>query len=214
MSAANEYLSTKIAPSTFLGKTYPWITGGSCATVFEVSDPKGQKVRFNPTPVEEKFTKTPGPDLRPPRAVNSIVKFSCSAGLPYRKEDVCVNCLSSNPNKLTSIPVQNKMQQLALAIQRIADDCGLHDVHARAWAGHVKTKLPDGSDYEVVMPALFNERAPGIAVRPLVDASFNKERSKHLLQIWKSLDSREIYRMALFDLLLGHCDRHTEQIFI
>jgi predicted unusual protein kinase regulating ubiquinone biosynthesis (AarF/ABC1/UbiB family) len=73
----------------------------------------------------------------------------------------------------------------------------------------MKAVMPN-TGYVIDMPALMSDIAGGVSAKFLSKGKNKKE----VLKIFEKIPSDAILKAAIFDLLVGNCDRHTDNVFI
>jgi len=104
--------------------------------------------------------------------------------------------------------------RLLLAIEQVAEDCGLDDIVPKVWVEEVNGVIP-GVGYHIRWLALWMEQAEGISLENLVRLGDPMMHPNEFLEIMHDrLNKTRIVHAAMFDLLTSQCDRHAQNIFI
>jgi len=92
---------------------------------------------------------------------------------------------------------------------RLAQDCGVEDLVVRQWVERIRAVMPH-TGYGLDLPALFSETAPGVTA-----AYMRKPKDKKaMLKFFQKVQGSNYLDAAIWDLLVGNCDRHGANIFI
>jgi hypothetical protein len=107
-----------------------------------------------------------------------------------------------------------RFAQIYLAIELIAEDCGLTDVIPKVWVEEVNGIIPD-IGYPVKWMGIWMEQAEGISMENLVRLGNPMMHPNNLLTIMhERVNKTQVVHAAIFDLLTSQCDRHAQNIFI
>ncbi|KFM24877.1 hypothetical protein F751_1756 [Auxenochlorella protothecoides] len=98
-----------------------------------------------------------------------------------------------------------------VALARLVDECGLAHVVPRHTVANITVLLPQ-SGYVQSREALLSDRAKGIPLQ-LLQGSWHWP-AYQLQDIWRRIPSEHVVQAAIFDLLVGHCDRHPDNVFV
>lgn len=129
-------------------------------------------------------------------------------------------CDSNPGSKLKHLQTIGRM----VAMQALADECGIADVTVRHWRERIKSSNPNTGD-KIDSEVLFMDRAQGVSLeqltrqrpdRIIVNGELVSAPSavKLVHDVVNSVDSAKIVKAALFDVLMGQCDRHGQNMFI
>jgi len=98
---------------------------------------------------------------------------------------------------------------VALALPRLAAECGLGNIDAALWEGPLRAFSPDGEKLDISR-VLFEETAEGISVERLI-IHYSSEAAARMVA---AVPHARWLQAALFDLLFLQRDRHNENIFV
>jgi hypothetical protein len=129
-------------------------------------------------------------------------------------------CDSNPGTKLKHLHTIGRM----VAMQALADECGIADVAVRHWRERIQSSNPNTGD-KIDSEVLFMDRAQGVSLeqltrqrpdRIIVNGNLVSAPStvKFVHDVVNAVDSAKIVRAALFDVLMGQCDRHGQNMFI
>eukprot|EP00899_Mesostigma_viride_P010038 jgi/Mesvir1/19035/Mv12799-RA.2 len=100
-----------------------------------------------------------------------------------------------------------------LALQRIAEECGLDDLLTRAWAEHVYSATPH-TGVIVDQVGVFTEVAEGVSLAQIGFQGLPRLTLIERKAILAKLNSSQIVRAAILDLLTSQTDRHPGNLFV
>eukprot|EP00201_Polytomella_parva_P002320 CAMPEP_0175082430 /NCGR_PEP_ID=MMETSP0052_2-20121109/26750_1 /TAXON_ID=51329 ORGANISM="Polytomella parva, Strain SAG 63-3" /NCGR_SAMPLE_ID=MMETSP0052_2 /ASSEMBLY_ACC=CAM_ASM_000194 /LENGTH=466 /DNA_ID=CAMNT_0016353623 /DNA_START=367 /DNA_END=1770 /DNA_ORIENTATION=+ len=99
-----------------------------------------------------------------------------------------------------------------LALQKLADHCGLDHLPVRTWGGPLNAVIP-GFNFHLSWDGLWMTRAKGLSVHQMIyNARFM--RTNGMIDIIRKINRTSIVHAAMFDALTGQGDRHPENVFV
>mmetsp|Transcript_4979 Transcript_4979/g.12507 ORF Transcript_4979/g.12507 Transcript_4979/m.12507 type:complete len:483 (-) Transcript_4979:195-1643(-) len=96
-----------------------------------------------------------------------------------------------------------------MALQRVTEECGLEDLPPRMWEEQVIAEIPD-KGYWVERHGLFQDIAPGVSLWGFTESA----HAQLVNEVMAKVNSTQVVRAAIYDLLFSMCDRHLGNIFI
>ncbi|PNW74251.1 hypothetical protein CHLRE_13g591250v5 [Chlamydomonas reinhardtii] len=107
-----------------------------------------------------------------------------------------------------------KYAKIYLAIEKLAENCGLTDIIPKIWVDWVDAVIPEVG-YHIRWLGLWMEMVEGISLENLVRLGNPMMHPDDLLDILHNrVNHTQTVRAALFDLLTSQNDRHAQNIFI
>lgn len=138
------------------------------------------------------------------RNKKAIVKVAC---IPVGKH-------ANNKHPECHADMAVKYAKVYLAIEKLAEDCGLTDIVPKIWVEWVDAVIPDVG-YHVRWLGLWMEMVDGISLENLVRLGNPMMHPNELLDILHNkLNHTQAVRGAIFDLLTSQNDRHAQNLFI
>eukprot|EP00195_Chlamydomonas_chlamydogama_P015552 CAMPEP_0202899652 /NCGR_PEP_ID=MMETSP1392-20130828/7827_1 /ASSEMBLY_ACC=CAM_ASM_000868 /TAXON_ID=225041 /ORGANISM="Chlamydomonas chlamydogama, Strain SAG 11-48b" /LENGTH=462 /DNA_ID=CAMNT_0049585895 /DNA_START=182 /DNA_END=1570 /DNA_ORIENTATION=- len=134
----------------------------------------------------------------------AIVKVAC---IPVSKHNSKVHpkCMAEPASRFA---------KLYLAIEMLAEDCGLQDIIPKVWVEHVNGVIP-GVGYHIRWLGIWMEQAEGISLENLVRLGTPMMHPNELLNILHNkMNKSQVVAAAIFDLITSQCDRHAQNLFI
>ena len=127
-----------------------------------------------------------------------------------------------------------------LALQSLAEECGLENVTVRHWKERIRSVHPDrlrGRGVKIDTEALMMERAPGVSSQLLgwlgstpwrpgaldgdgapgrtrADDALTPDVLRHRLDAFRRVASERVVEAAIFDVLFRECDRNPSNVLI
>lgn len=194
-----------------------------CTTALE---PLDRTVKIGPHQYTNEPGASPATLLRAssPRARGGwgIAKTWCFK--KYHRNGDVYNQPPCDKNEGTKLRYERMIARVE-AMQALADECGLGDVSVRHWRERIRSAHPQSGD-KIDGDALFMDRAPGVSLEMFTRSAPEeivgsggasmRPPSPHRLRrgVLRAIDSRKVLRAVLFDVLLGQCDRHGQNIFV
>ncbi|GIL79952.1 hypothetical protein Vretimale_12814 [Volvox reticuliferus] len=178
-----------------------------CTTTLQIHGSHGQKKLFN-TWFRDEVGASPSwlfvaPTDKTPNK-KAIVKVAC---IPVGKHarNKFAQCLPD---------LALKYAKVYLAIEKLAEECGLTDIVPKVWVDWVNAVIPEVG-YHIRWLGLWMEMVDGISLENLVRLGNPMMHPDDLLDILHNkVNHTQAIHAAIFDLLTSQNDRHAQNVFI